>query len=297
MVTGLMAATGSTDKPAFAGTRVNRFPPAADQGAVSIEWLEDVRRSLDKGEGTTYWEGHVRGIFPSDSSAMLVPRTWFLAARKRYDDKKRKHDRESREFDWHHGLDIGDGVDDHCRATRRGDVLYELEFIVTKGDRKDNTRAVALVYATQDGSADRKPKPGIWNIDRIGVGTGVVSALLTNEGYEDSTMTVHGIHIGERAGSAKKRKLYANLRAQILWGLRVRFEGGTIAIAPLGRKAEQRLMEELANIEWDRNVRGQVVIQPKDEVQEKIGHSPDAADAVALAFHPTGARQKDASHW
>lgn len=275
------------------------------EGAVSIEWLEDVRRSLDKGEGSVYWQGHVRGLFPSDSSTMLVPRTWFMAARKRYDANKRKCDREARSSDWYHGLDIGDGVDDHCRATRRGDTLYEVEVVVTKGDRKDNTRAVAIVIATHDGSVDRPPRPGVWNIDRIGVGTGVVSTLLTDEDYggseitEDSrnVMTVHGIHIGSRATSAKNRKLYKNLRAQIMWGLRTRFEDGTIAIAPLGRKLEQRLMEELANTEWDRDAQGKVVIEPKDEVRDKIGHSTDILDATALAYHETGSRQKTASHW
>ena len=271
-------------------------------GAISVEWIESTRTSLDRGEGTSYWQGRVLGLFPSDSATSLIPRTWFKAARKRYDDNPAKWDKENAGEPWHHGLDVGDGIDDHARGSRRGDVLYELEIVPTKGDRKDISRAVGMIFATNDGGPDRKAKPGIWNVDRIGVGTGVVSFVMSandelEPGEEDGYIDVHGIHFGSKRMTPKQKKMFRNVRCMALWTLRVRCEEGELAIAPLGAAIEQRLMEELANLTWEHDVTGKVVVVAKKVVKDLLGRSPDAGDAVAMAFMQTGPTQTKASHW
>ena len=270
-------------------------------GAVSVEWIEDIRSDPDSGPGTPYWEGRVLGLFPSDSSTSLVPRSWFRAARERYDADPGKYEAEALQWPWRHGVDVGDGVDDHAMGSRRGELLSQLVVKKTKGDRRDNARCVALVVSIVDGGASTgEPKPGEVGVDFRGVGAGVLSTLLgtDDEGEEDGPLVdAYGIDFGGRPNTSKRRKLYRNIRCQMLWGLRQRFRKGTIAIAPLTPALEHRLMEELATIEWEPDLEGRIVVQKKKDVKKKLGFSPDVSDAVAMAFHDRGKQQEKASHW
>jgi hypothetical protein len=256
------------------------------------------------GPGTPYWEGRVLGLFPSDASTSLVPRSWFKQARARYDSDPETWEREAAEMPWSHGVDVGDGVDDHCMASRRGDLLKHVVVKKTRGDRRDNARCVAMVVSQVDGSPDTgEPKPGAVGVDFRGVGSGVLSTLLGREdddGKPDGDgplVEAYGIDFGGRPNTAKRRKLFRNIRGQMLWGLRTRFRKGTIAIAPLGPAIEHRLMEELASIEWEPDLEGRSVPEKKEEVKKKLGFSPDVSDAVAMSFHDRGPMQTKASHW
>ena len=270
-------------------------------GAVSVEWIEDIRADPDSGPGTPYWEGRVLGLFPSDSSTSLVPRSWFKAARERFDADPSRWEKEALEMPWAHGVDVGDGVDDHCMGSRRGDVLLQIVVKKTRGDRRDNARCVAMVVSVVDGGASTgKPKPGPVGVDFRGVGAGVLSTLKGDDeedGEEDAMVEAFGIDFGGRPNTSKRRKLFRNIRAQMLWGLRQRFSNGTIAIAPLEPALEHRLMEELATIEWEPDLEGRIVIQKKKDVKKKLGFSPDVSDAVAMAYHERGPGQTKASHW
>lgn len=264
-------------------------------GAVSVEYLEDLRSDPMVGPGSPYWDSRVLGNFPSDASTSLVPRSWFKAARARYDSNPGKWESEAAEMPWTHGLDVGDGVDDHCLTSRRGDLLLDIQVRGTKGDRRDNSRAVALVVAVHDGSVALGPaRPGVVHVDTGGVGSGVMSAILTDD---DLNIDVREIFFGARPTSSKRRKLFRLLRDQMLWGLRSRFQEGNIAVAPLGTKLEHRLQEELATIEWELDLAGRIMIEKKDAIKKKLGYSPDVVDSAAMAFHVSGPRTTKSSDW
>lgn len=261
-------------------------------GAVSVEWIEDTRQDPSTGPGSVFWQGRVLGVFPSDASTSIVPRPWFLAARARYDADPQKWEEETASEPWTHGLDVGDGNDDHALATRRAELLAEIQVKATRGDRRDNARAVALVLNTLDGGATHpEPIPGKVLVDYIGVGAGVLSNLLEAE------VSAFGVNFGEKPRSARNRRRFVNLKAFLYWGLRERFQSGEIAIRPLPRTIEQRLMEELANTKWDEDLQGRVQIQDKKELREILGRSPDVADAVAISFYEAGSTQDRSSHW
>ena len=240
-------------------------------GAVSVEWIEDIR--VDKGVGSAFWDSRVLGLFPSDSATSIVPRQWFLQARARYDENPAYWDRQAEITPWQYGLDVGDGQDDHALTQKRGDVLLDVETMATTGDRKDVGRAAGMLM----NAMRRNDGAGVAYVDQIGVGAGALSNVLA-EGYR-----AVGIHFGARAKGMKGRATFENLRAQLYWNLRERFQRGDIAIRPLGRN-EERLMNELASVHWEYTATGRIKVESKDDIRERLGHSPDLADSVAYAF-------------
>jgi len=236
-------------------------------GAISAQWIEDTRRR--RGEGSAYWQARVEGFFPHDSSDSIIPRSWFVAARARYDTNPKQWDSLAAAHIWRHGLDVGDGGDDHAIASWRGGVLYKVEIIPTKGDREDVTRAAGL------GKRQLQECPGVLAVDRAGVGAGSLATLL------EQKLPAIGIHWGS-AGS--KAGLYLNLKAQQYWELREAFRTGEVAIAPLG-DSEEMLMEDFAGTFYDLTSVGKTRIEDKATTKRRLHRSPNAGDAVVLAFH------------
>ena len=47
---------------------------------------------------------------------------------------------------------------------------------------------------------------------------------------------------------------------------------------------DERLWDELVAIRWKTNSAGKIQLEPKDLLRQRLGRSPDRADAVAMAF-------------
>ncbi|RCJ20161.1 hypothetical protein A6S26_05415 [Nostoc sp. ATCC 43529] len=238
-------------------------------GAISIAWIEKVRK---KGESSAFWQSRVEGLFPVDSEQSIVPRSWFLQARARYDADPQKWDFMAEHHHWRHGLDVGDGGDDHATASWRGPVLYAAAVMPTKGDRLDVGRAAALGAKVID------EKPGRINVDIIGVGSGALSKLLEGDYPGDGT------HWGE---AADENSLFANLKAEHYWMLREGFRNEEIAIAPLG-EIEEMLMEDLAGTYYEETTTGKTKIEDKKKTTARLHRSPNVGDATVLGYNGTG---------
>lgn len=236
-------------------------------GAISVQWIEDTRRR--RGEGSAYWQARVEAFFPRDSADSIIPRSWFVAARARYDANSKHWDNLAASHQWRHGLDVGDGGDDHALASWHGPVLYAVQVIPTKGDREDVTRAAGL------GKQKLQECPGVLAVDRAGVGSGSLATLL------EQKLPAVGIHWGS-AGT--KAGLYQNLKAQQYWELREAFRVGEVAIAPLG-DCEEMVMEDLAGTFYDVTSTGKTRIEDKATTKRRLHRSPNAGDAIVLGFH------------
>jgi hypothetical protein len=70
-------------------------------------------------------------------------------------------------------------------------------------------------------------------------------------------------------------------------------EGG-IYLGRLDRKTRRRLKQQLMAPEWKLDLQGRRQVEAKDETKEKIGRSPDDADAMNLAYLPTPAARYQA---
>lgn len=243
-------------------------------GAISIDWIEGVREKY--GEDSAFWEGRVEGRFPSNSlNCAIIPASWFEAARARYDNDPAYWDGVASKSSWRHGLDVGDGGDSHAIASWKGPVLYKLDLIPTKGDRLDVSRAAQL------GIAKLKELGGTLSVDRIGVGAGALSEILTKLQDSNSQISAIGCNFG---GASTNPEQFENIRAEQYWRLREAFQNNEIAIAPLGDKEEQ-IITGFANIMYDETPTGKMKLEPKKFVRQRLKRSPDAEDAIVIGFN------------
>lgn len=245
----------------------NELPRDRIPGAVSIPWIEDVRRK--HGEASAFWASRVEGFFPSDSEASIIPRSWFKAARTRYDENPNHWDALSSSHKFRFGLDVGDGGDDHGLARWRGPVLYSVAVQATKGDREDVTRAAGWALRESRAHYD-----GAISVDHIGVGSGAL-AILKEQGISAS-----GVNWG---GAAKNSSQFANCKAEDFWLLREAFRNGEIALAPLG-EIEEMLMADLSGTYYEETSTGKIKIEDKKLTRKRLHRSPNAGDAVVYGF-------------
>jgi hypothetical protein len=200
-----------------------------------------------------------------------VPQSWFLAARARYDADPEKWDAIAAKQPWRHGLDIGDGGDDHGIASWRGPVLYAVKCEPTRGDRLDTARAATL------GRKALVDKPGWCAVDQVGVGAGTLTMLLEQE------LQAFGVNWGHAADVPDE---FLNKKAESFWAMREAFRTEDVAIAPLGQY-EEMLMEDLGGTWYEETSAGKMRIEDKAKTRKRLGRSPNAGDATALGFGHT----------
>ena len=249
-------------------------------GAVSVGWIEEIR--LDRLENSPYWMGRVEGIFPETTGSAILPMSWFKLARDRYDINPEWWETYAiRGQPWSFGVDVGDGGDPHSIVGFHGKVLKICRVIPGLGDRMDTIRIAKIVayeYLAVYG--------GTVGIDRIGVGAGTLGWLLDN-GYD-----AWGASFGSSAVSKNDEEIkdtqgtFLDWKTEAFWGLReflaARFDDELSAIAPLG-DFEDSLMEDLNGIYYEEKHRG-TCIEDKSVTRKRLGRSPNAGDAAAIAF-------------
>lgn len=79
-------------------------------------------------------------------------------------------------------------------------------------------------------------------------------------------------------GNALHEQRFENIRAEMYFKMLEWLKsGGAIPDMP-------ELKSELSIVEYKFSKRGKIILQPKEEIKEKIGKSPDLADGLALTF-------------
>lgn len=250
--------------------------PVSIPGAISIDWIEGVRDK--KGDDSAFWEGRVEGRFPSlSANCAIIPSSWIVAARARYDADPRYWDALAAQYIWRHGLDVGDGGDSHAIASWRGPVLYRVDLISTKGDRQDVSRAAHLGYSRL------LELGGVVAVDRIGVGAGALSELL---GRLSQSMLKGSSAVGcNFGGAASNPGHYENARAEQYWKLREAFQNGEVAIAPIEK--EDDIIAGFSQILYEETPQGKLKIESKKFIRQRLHRSPDAEDAIVMGFNTT----------
>lgn len=79
-------------------------------------------------------------------------------------------------------------------------------------------------------------------------------------------------------GRAAEDKRYENIRAEMYFKLKEWLEKGG-ALPPI-----DGLREELHKVQYKFSKHGRLMLTPKEEIKDKLGRSPDTADALALTF-------------
>ena len=225
---------------------------------ITPQWVSD--RFKTWGENSAPYQVRVMGNFPTQGEDTLIPLLWIELAMERWEEAA-----EGKEVQL--GVDVAAyGSDKTVIAVRKGNKLTEMQVYSQKSTRE----TAGLVQQAARANNTRRI-----SVDEIGIGRGVVDSL-EEDGYEGV-----GVNVAEKSSDSER---YHNLRAELWWGLRERLnpEKEPIALPP-----DDELLSELASVKYKVDARGAIQIESKEDMKKRLGHSPDRADAVVLAFANT----------
>jgi len=236
--------------------------------AITTKWIADAAADFG-GEFTAKYRTKVLGEFPEGASEdSLYPPELRAAAYARHVAAAAESE------DIALGVDVGGGTDESAVAVRIGSQVTE---IVTWNER-DTMVTTGKVRVVAERVGIRPARGGVRArgtliVDVNGLGQGVGDRL-REAGFNVTHFKAQG-----KAPEPKNRHAieFGNLRSASFWRLKVLMEAG------LGLPRDVKLDAELAVTRYDTGSSGRIYVKPKKEIKEKLGRSPDRADAVALA--------------
>ncbi len=222
--------------------------------ATQIEYL-----AKKYGEDSNEYRINVLGLPPKESGLTLIPRKWVEAAR---DSAIEIDMTQPLVF----GVDVGgDGLvgnDDSVILKRRGPVVVEI-MTFSKVD--------TMLLASWVAHEIMKDEPDAVYVDVVGIGAGVVHRLL-QLGY--FVIAVNSCEVADNDTE------YGNIRAEMHWEARTRFEARTIKIPD-----DIVLFDEICNARpRDPDAKGRKMIMSKKEMRTKGIPSPNRFDALLLSL-------------
>lgn len=261
-------------------------------GQVDYEWVKDKvetwcskiqERDFNEGEGDFEWEGSfyrpndlfrikVRGMFPKVASDVLIPYLWVEIANERWEEQKHENLQGDRII----GADIaGMGRDSTVLCHRFNDFVKEFD-VYQSGGEADHMKIAGILARYCTG------KIRIY-IDTIGEGAGVYARLVE----QNFQKWVYSCKFSENAQGLYDMTgeyEFANMRAYLFWCIRDWLNpafGSEACLPPI-----PQLTEELINIKYLFQSNGKLIIEPKEDIRERIGRSTDYTDALANTFYP-----------
>lgn len=248
----------------------NRFDPAwtalcfrvDETGALDPDEVARLHRDLSDNA----WRQEMLCDFSASADDTLIPIDLVTEACAR-----RRRDEDTSDMPVIMGVDVARfGSDASVIFTRRG--LQAFAPVVLRG--LDNMELADRIAAEM---AFRRPDAVF--ID-AGQGQGVIDRL-RHMGHE-----VAEVPFG---GRALQEGRFVNRRSEMWFGLREWLKGGGCLDASGGHG--MRLKSELSVPRYWYDGTGRIVLEPKDRIRERLGASPDIADALALTFAaPVGVR-------
>jgi virulence-associated protein VagC len=250
---------------------------AIQAGRVRPEWAENCR--MQWGEQSAVYQNRVLGEFASSEADGIIPLSWVELANGLWNE-------------WHDsgspapaftcvGVDVARSGDDKTVLALRYDwLLHELRKH-TKEDTMETTGRVAgILHAHPEGYA---------SVDVIGIGAGVVDRL-HEMGYN-----VHSFNAAEHtdAMDSTNELAFANVRSAAWWNMRELLDpanGNHVALPE-----DTLLTGDLVSVHWKIQSGGKIIIEPKEDIKERIGRSTDCGDAVVQAFYDN--RQPSDNEW
>jgi hypothetical protein len=270
-------------------------------GAVSREWIDsrwarhgdrsgpvqwppgelprDLRRWPDwarlSAHDDPFWQGRVLSVFPTEGPDTLVTAAVFraVASLSFPADSGRRTTL---------GVDIarfGRDLTVLC-ACRGRDVVHMEDHARTSGPQ-----VVRLVVAAARrlGVDPRDVRIDATGIGGMGVGDWLPGAPGLTEAERELWAQCEAVEFG---GRAREPDRFVDRRAEILYGLRQRFEDRSMGLGSLDARWTDVLDGELRGLSY--GYRGsRIAIEAKEQYRKRTGHSPDHAEALALAAEPS----------
>lgn len=255
----------ATESPNVVAGR-NVFP-----GLIPYDWVE--KRKEQWGEQDPMYRIFVEAEFVPTVEMTVIPYNLLV------DSYARIGDADEDEIEV--GLDVArSGLDSTVWFARCGERALELKRV-----NGNDTMQVAGETIEFIRKLERKyEKPvRVVKIDVIGVGAGVYDRLAEQD------LPVLPINNAEVKIVADKER-FSNVRAEMAWAFRDRFESGRVGLKNLKRFGEMfdSLQGDLQVIKYKITSAGKIQIQSKDEIKKKLGRSPDFWDAAVMAYEEPG---------
>jgi hypothetical protein len=166
------------------------------------------------------------------------------------------------------GLDVARfGDDTTALCKRRGNIMLEP---VKEWKKLDLMQVTGKVMREWDETPDER-KPGMINVDVIGLGAGVVDRL------RELKMPVRGINVGESPASDDKR--FMRFRDELWFKARDWFDTRAVRIP-----RDDGLISELVGPKYKIESTGKIKVESKDDMKKRGVKSPNKADAFCLTL-------------
>jgi hypothetical protein len=216
----------------------------------------------------------VLGMFPKVSNDSLIPYEWIEIANKRWNEYREK----GITFDGIErvGIDVaGMGRDESVFCHRVKNVVSHFEVYQSQG-KADHMHIAGMAVSIL------KNENNFAFIDTIGEGAGVYSRLL-ELGYNNAISCKNS---EGASGLTDVTGVYtfANMRAYLFWSVRDWLDPKNKNEVAL--PIDDKLMEEATTIKWHFQSNGNIIIEPKEKIAERIHRSTDRFDSLAQTFYP-----------
>jgi phage terminase large subunit len=189
------------------------------------------------------------------------------------------------------GVDVARmGSDRTVLLLRQGRVVEQIKVYA----KRDTMLTVGCIVAVLD----------VWRvdvvaIDLIGVGAGVHDRLAELKRLGRIRCQVMGVDVSRAAPPKQLQdEMQAYRLRDHLWLLAAKWlrDDDPVFCAD-DRQACADLAGELASVEYALHSDGSLVVESKDEMRKRLGHSPDLADALCCTFGPSAPLLKRAGVW
>lgn len=246
------------ESPNFTGEEVH---DAVRRNMPNEVYVDEKRKTW--GESSPIWTAKVRGIFPEDADDGVVRASKVVKCRVARDTGAP----EPVEL----GVDVGAGGDFSAICQRRGMKAGP----IWRDHSRDSEKLVGVIVQKIKETGATRVK-----VDTIGVGWGVIGHLRSLR--HDHRAEIVPVNVGE---SARDKRKFPRLRDQLWW--------------EVGRELSEDQAWDLSDLDDDTIVQllapkytidtsGRVKVEPKDDTRDRIGRSPDDADALLLCFYARG---------
>lgn len=243
----------------FKALREEDIPAEMREDLVGEHYVETARREW--GEGSPRWQSKVEGEFPDVSDEYLISPALLESCYQR--DLP--------------GMEIGRYALDVARYGQDLSVLYRnrggVIRLVDKWAKEDTMQSagrMARILLTH--GISRPPA----NIDTIGIGAGVYDRLREQRfnvaPYQGSSRAINPVR-------------FKNRRSEVWWTFRELMEDGAIDLDP----ADEKLGAELTAMKWSTDSAGRIILESKEDFIDRLGYSPNHADAAVMSTASVGA--------
>jgi phage terminase large subunit len=242
---------------------------------VTRRWVRE--KYYEWGERSPMWQARVRARFPHQSQSSLFALACLERARgpggeqQSQDGVAEKKSRiaeggagnpQDTTSPLYAGVDVaGPGEDETVVAIRAEDGTIVEMRAFSSADARGEVAGVLRPY---------KARLAEVNVDAVGIGYNFALHL------QDLGYPVNFVNVGMPARDSEK---FANLKAELYWGLKMRLEADGVR-----GLVDEVAIAQLASLSYKHNPRGQIAIESKEQARRRGMRSPDRAEALMLAY-------------